>query len=337
MKSERFLAALGEIDEKYIEEARCCSHKKKFDFKPIAAIAASVVFMIASIFAVNNLAKIPPVQQSSEKIGASGEFDVYEGDIGMGSAGAGRLNVEHEREFFLNTAGTDFIDKSKVNTSKEIQICGKKLVGTYKNSTDSDYYRDGRDNYEAAENGRKISISLSRETGKCTLFFLHKSDEEMIENIYTRDECYEIAKDHLSSYIDDIEDYELKYEYKRMGGFGYFFMLYRTVGGIMTSDRITVGVRENGEVYAHTLHSIDTMKNADISALDMGKAEAALDAKVREVYRNTFDVSYRTESVVLSRLKDGSYILDYFLTVEASNEKGGAGITEECQFIVAVK
>ena len=79
------------------------------------------------------------------------------------------------------------------------------------------------------------------------------------------------------------------------------------------------------------------MKNADISALDMGKAEAALDAKVREVYRNTFDVSYRTESVVLSRLKDGSYILDYFLTVEASNEKGGAGITEECQFIVAVK
>jgi len=335
MKSERFLEALGEIDEKYIEEARYKVMKKKFNFKPIIAVAACAAFALAAIPVANHFAKAPDMQSADgTKIGANGNFSVYEG-ISYDES-IDWVAVEHKTEFVINPSGKDFNDSRKLNETKKIQIDGKTFVGKYKNSTSSDYYRDDRDNYEAIENGRKVQFSLNRETGKCTLFFLSKISDEKIENKFTRDECFDIAIEHLSQYVDDIENYELKYEYERMGGFGYFFMLYRTVNGIMTSDRITVGVRENGEIYAHTLHSIGTMKNADVSELSMKGAETALSEKINLVYKNTFDISYTVDSAVLSKLKNGSYVLDYTAIIKASNIKGGNKITEAYQFIVAV-
>jgi len=337
-KGERFLEAFNDIDDKYLKEAMNYTMKKRFNFKPIIAIAACAALALAAVPVVNHFVNTPGIENPDNgKIGASGKFTVYEGDTGMGASGIGKLDVEHNIEFSINTAGNDFSDKLKNNTTQKIQIGEKTLTGKYINSTSSDYYQDDRDNYEAIENGRKVQFSINRETGKCTMYFLSKAENENIENKYTRDECFNIAIQHLSNYVDDIENYELKYEYERMGGFGYFFMLYRTANGIMTSDRITVGVRENGEVYAHSLHSIETMKNADVSELDMSKVEKALNSKVTSVYRNTYNLTYNSDSTVLTKLKDGSYVIDYFLLIEASNEAGGKTIKEECQFIVTIE
>ncbi|MBQ9746399.1 MAG: hypothetical protein IJW21_06210 [Clostridia bacterium] len=337
MKAEKILEALGEINEDFVKEAMNYKMKKKCRWKPLLAIAACLAFALTAYPVAKYVGTLTTTQQTHvEKIGVNGEFAVFEGYTGMGASGMGKLNVEHKVEFSINSAGSDFYDELKIDTSKQVQIGGKTIVGQYKNSTASDYYQDDRDNYEAIENGRKIQFSINRETGECTLFFLSKMENESIENRYTRDECFDIAVKYLSNYVDDIENYVLKYEYERMGGFGYFFMLYRTADGIMTSDRVTIGVRENGEVYAHTLHSIGATKNIDVSELDMGKAEAALNSKVNSVYKNTVNLSYNSDNAVLTKLKDGSYVIDYFLLIEAQNEEGGEVIKEECRFIVTI-
>jgi hypothetical protein len=49
MKGERFLEALNYIDSKYIEEARCKTMKKRFNFKPIIAVAACAAFALAAV------------------------------------------------------------------------------------------------------------------------------------------------------------------------------------------------------------------------------------------------------------------------------------------------
>ena len=49
MRGEFFLEALNDIDDKYIMEAREKTMKKRFNFKPIIAIAACAALALAAV------------------------------------------------------------------------------------------------------------------------------------------------------------------------------------------------------------------------------------------------------------------------------------------------
>ena len=180
-KARKFLEAMGEIDDKYIEEARCVTMKKKFSFKPFIAAAACLALMITAYPMAKQFTNISgtgvtaTTPETVTKLGASGKFTVLEGtpfdEMPL-------LNAEHNVEFIIDANGENFVDKEKANTSKTIEIAGKTWTGFYQDSTDSEYYKDDKDNYKLTVDGRDVKFSLNRETGVCTSFFVYNIEGE---------------------------------------------------------------------------------------------------------------------------------------------------------------
>ena len=122
MNAEFFLEAINEIDDKYIEEARCYKIKKKISIKKILAAAACVALIVGMIplvkYIQNNLA---PTQPQIIQLGVNGEFTVLEVNDGDYT---GRLNANHKSEFGAISSTYDVVvDESRVDEYKEAEFC----------------------------------------------------------------------------------------------------------------------------------------------------------------------------------------------------------------------
>ena len=344
MRSERFLEALGEIDEKYIEEARYNTMKKRFNFKPIIAVAACAAIALAAVPVVNNFVNTTPAVQGTtgeqntpteSKVGEIGEYVAYE----MGThSGPNDLNAQHKTELIINTGGTVYVEKDKVGSQKIIEYGGKKWIGTYEHTKISDYYGDDEYFYYGEdENGKGCSFAINIKTGVC-MYFYTSPDADMSKEVkYTKDECFEIAVKYLSNYIDDAEAYELKYVYERSWENGYYFMMYRTIDGIATSDRVSIGVRKTGEVYTHVFHSLGEMKDLDVSAINMELLEKVIFDKVGAIYVNNYTLNQNIEHLELVKLADGTFVFDCTVAVEGKNAPESATVQDSCFIAITIK
>ena len=160
--AEKFLEEFGNIDDEFIEEAMNYTMKKKFNFKPIIAIAACAALALAAVPVVNHFVNAPGVENPDNgKIGASGKFTVLYagGATDGGEEGRGDELVASLKEEG-NFSGVDekFIDKSKVNTNKTVTIAGKTYTGVYVDSSNSNYYCNDKDNYSLEKDNKKIKI-----------------------------------------------------------------------------------------------------------------------------------------------------------------------------------
>ena len=128
MKTERFLEALNEINDKYIEQVRCYKMKKKITITKIVAAVACVALMVGMIPLVNHFTGIPVDGTTGDilqtgttgsleplptiiKLGENGKYTAY--DQGP-HEGNNRLDAEHSVEFESEEAKFVY-DKTKEN------------------------------------------------------------------------------------------------------------------------------------------------------------------------------------------------------------------------------
>lgn len=335
MKSEFFLEALNYVDEKYIEEAREETMKKKFNFKPIIAVAACAAFALAAV----------PVAKyfANASIGGTGDTTVTtqappNAEVSFNVLYAGGADdsslLAPEVEIETDFDGIDeyFTDDEKRGTKKTVVIGGVEYTGTYISSTRSDYYGDDTDNYMVKIGEKRVNFSINRETGVMTNFFFtgdHSTGKKL-----TKDECYKIAIEHLRLYVPDIEEYELTMAHEQGASLGYLFRFFRMFNGMKTSESIDIRVDYSGEVYNHSLYSIGVMKDLDMSAIKADDVNKAITAKLNTMYRANGNLSYTVEDVMLSKIANGKYLFEYRVNVNV--EKEGKTYTNFCELIVEI-
>ena len=330
-KAERFLEAFTDIDEKFIKEAMNYTMKKKFNFKPIVAIAACAAIAFAAVPLVNNFVNTTPAVQGTEtnKIGANGNFTVYE--IGVH---AGQILGTHKIELDLNDTRKDYTDNKKVGTKGTVEFQGETWSARYDGSKTATDLRNVVHVYEGVSNGQKVSFSSDAVTGKCEHFRFKDSGDIDKTVTLSRDELYNIAYDNFMSggYTEDPENYKLATEGRNSSG--RWFKFARFVNGIETSDYIRISFRYNGEFYWYIGNNIGEMKDIDVSAIDMDKVYDALETKFKTIYADDY-VGFEKGGVVLTKLNDGSYIFNCDVS---ANVKDGNGeiIKDTCYFAITI-
>jgi hypothetical protein len=253
-------------------------------------------------------------------------------------AGAGDnsiLGATNKIETDFDGISKKFVDKNKIGTTQTGEISGVTWAGTYIDSTQSDYYNSDTDNYFTEINNKKVTFSINRETGGVSKFFIAEN-LVVIDKKLTRDECYVKALEHMKLYISDIENYEFIREEKRVEGFGYNFVFGRIVNGFNTSETVSVSIRENGDIYSHVLHSINSMKNIDISKIGTNKIYDAVGEKIKNIYSKFSDIKYTVDTVTLSKRADGKYILEYRVNVSVTDIDKGNEYADYCLIIVEI-
>ena len=126
-KAERFLEAFNDIDEKFLKEAMNYNMKKKFNFKPIIAVAACAVFALAAIPVANHFANNNLVDGGTTAGTTAGtvapvpgdevNFTVYESGVH-----AGEQPGTHKIELELNRARDTYIEEDRIGTFKTINM-----------------------------------------------------------------------------------------------------------------------------------------------------------------------------------------------------------------------
>ena len=187
MKTEEFSRALNEIDDKYIEEARCYKMKKRFPVKRTIAAAACVALMIGTIPLVKHFNTPTGTGTTGGVVqGTTGGEDALPTVIKLGNkltaydmgphAGGTSLGAENSVEFKAGNIEF-FYDNAKDGDKKTIKINGKTYTGVYQTSIESPYYNDDTDVYNISENGKVVQhFEINRATGMLTNF---QSKEEL--------------------------------------------------------------------------------------------------------------------------------------------------------------
>jgi hypothetical protein len=315
--AEKFLEEFGNIDDEFIEEAMNYTMKKKFNFKPIIAIAACAALALAAVPVAKHFAGNPVGTQGTTATTQTppetgGNFTV----LYAGGADGSFIGAETKIETDFDGYGVKFTDDEKIGTTKTIVIDGVEYTGTYKDSTRSDYYRDDTDNYFAQIGNKRVEFTINRETGICRGLFVSRG--ETSGTTISRNEAYAKAIAHLKAYVPDIEKYELVNE--SSSGSVYDFIWQRTVNGIKTTDAASVTIRKTGEIFAHVVQSAGSFENTDISDVDKQKMEKALTDKINNVYAKYNEITYNAENIMLIRFANGKYAFEYRVNIEVRND-----------------
>ncbi|MBQ7290458.1 MAG: hypothetical protein IJW76_01895 [Clostridia bacterium] len=345
MKNTDFLNLMQEIDSDLIEKAE---HPKKIRYKKriwasaiAACLALGVVALPLAKYIGGTAAPGGVVQGTTGgeaelptviKLGESGKFTAYElENVDIDTT----LGANHKVEAKINFINGYFTDESKRNTTAVVVIDGKRYEGVYSYSQKSDYFENDMDVYKITNSATKGDFSINRETGVCVSFYVNRLNEPM-QNVLTRDGCYEKVLNYLKNYIEDLENYSLIYEQRRINGYGYYFVFRRTIGDMQTSDSIAVGIRENGEIYTHLMQSLGAMAYTDISGVNMSAFDEAVNKKVDDIYDKFLNVNHTTQDIVLVKLKDGTYAFELNIAVEANKRENGKIYNDSCRFLVEI-
>ncbi|MBQ7291636.1 MAG: hypothetical protein IJW76_07935 [Clostridia bacterium] len=338
-KSEKFLEELGNIDDKFLEEAMNYK-KKKISITKIVAAAACVALMIGTIPLVKHFntpagtGTTGGVVQGTTggenalptviKLGESGEFDVWESGKHASLPGALQLNAEHNVENRIVLQDKYFTDESLDDSQKTIQIGGNSFIGEYYMSTDSCYFNDDKDTYILKNNMGSAIFEFNRNTGMLIYFNIAELLSPSSNKQLTKDECHAIVIEHLSNYIDDIDEYELTKVTNVRTRDAYEFTFYRTFNGIKLSDSISVCIMKTGDVYTHSFKCYGSMKNVDFNAVNIDKLNNIMGEKVAEIYRNNFELNHELEEITLIRLENDIFFFhcEFNVTGKATSDGG---------------
>ena len=164
MRTDFFLEAMNEIDDKYIEEVRSKTMKKKFNFKPMIAVAACALFALAAVPVANYFANasIGITSSTSGTIGTTGqqtplkkEYTALVYDYTDGIPG-GKKDVDLNHKTI----------KKSPAPSDSITIDGVTYKGTYTSSWAVDFYNFDRDEYIYNDDNVEVRYTINANTGK---------------------------------------------------------------------------------------------------------------------------------------------------------------------------
>ena len=112
----------GNIDDKFLKEAEDYTMKKRFNFKPIIAVAACAALALAAVPAVNHFVNTPAVgtQGGNVPAGENVVFNVYES-----GAHASETIGNHKLELQYNAGKETFISQNKLVSKETIKLFGR--------------------------------------------------------------------------------------------------------------------------------------------------------------------------------------------------------------------
>ncbi|MBQ9746412.1 MAG: hypothetical protein IJW21_06275 [Clostridia bacterium] len=332
-KAERFLEAFNDIDDKYLEEAMNYTMKKKFNFKPIVAVAACLVLAVTAYPMAKYVGTLPGTGVTETTAPAMVDdgvkFTVYESGV-HSSINLGTHNIEKR----FNSVRETSVEEYKLNTQKTIYVQGKEWTAQYESTKSSTDYTEPSEKYTGISNGRSVTFIVNTVTGKCELF-RYNGSRDPNEIKLTEEELYEIAYNHFMNdgYVDDPENYTFV-SATDTGISGYSFGFARFVNGIQTSECAIIGIRHNGDFYYYMGNHIGEMKDADVSGIDMNKFYDAIDAKFKTIYGDAY-VGCEKKGGVYTKLRDGSYIMEYSPRANVKTEEGEI-VKDRCFFVITL-
>ena len=317
MKSEFFLKALNYVDDKYIEEAEEKTMKKRFNFKPIIAIAACAALALAAVPLAKHFAGNPLGTQGTTATTQAPTPIVIGGNLTAlfmnGALGDGSTGIPPEKETDFDGLWERYTDKTKLGTRHTVTVAGETYTGTYMNSTKSDYYGEDTDNYRVSG---YIEFSINRQTGECTEFNnygnLIKTEEKL-----SGEECALKAVEYFGGFIDDIEDYELTLIHETGASAGYLISFHRMIDGIQTRDSLYIQINYRGDVIGYSLYGFSDMKNIDLSGIKLTDIENAISAKVNAEYSGYDNIECSVKKMKFSRIANGKYAFVCEVSIEA--------------------
>ncbi|MBO5024488.1 MAG: hypothetical protein J6D11_09340 [Clostridia bacterium] len=230
----------------------------------------------------------------------------------------------------------------KLNKNKTFELNSKSYDVEYRDTMKTYFFNGEIDFYESKE----VSIGVNKKTGNIDQYsFLgaYVLGTEGTEKSY--DECLEIAKKYLGKAVSDVENYAVtNYRYLEIPEYKavYSFEFARFVNGVKTSDSAFVGVTVYGDVISHTYQNLGGMKDAPVpSEAEMAEIRANVYQKLEDIYggiKAEYDVEYSTKDVVLSRLEDGKYAIEYYMDAKVTPKaEGKLGFMETNHFLIYVE
>lgn len=235
------------------------------------------------------------------------------------------LNVEN----YEKTLGFD----------KSVNINGDTFIGEYKRSTKAYLYNLDIDYYEYADNGVFVEFGINSNTGVVVAYSYLDFDytaKKGDSRVLTESECKEIALEYLEQYVDPNEYSIIKSEYEKIPEYDaiYDFKFARIIDGIETSDNVYIGVSIFGDVISHlfagTINEMDSVPT--LSAEDYATIEANVATKLKNIYepkKDEYDYTYETANKCFIKLYDGTYALEYEISVSIKPQKPSANESRE--------
>jgi hypothetical protein len=228
----------------------------------------------------------------------------------------------------------DEIDMSLVKdeTSKpesETRICqiGESTIhATYSYRVQSPYYHDSVLAYTAkAEDGSKILIEYSQDSGKLMRYVPGGHYEHTEENALTEEECIARAKQILMELNENGDLFQLITSSPQENY--YIFTFYRFIGQLRTNEYVIIFINKNGDLRAYMGQMLGSMDGIVVPDYDEQEIRKAIEFKLSEIYQpvlEKYSCMYviDDDDVYLTRLRNGKLYLDYTIHVYGDFTEG---------------
>ena len=232
-------------------------------------------------------------------------------------------NANHSSEVKLDYG---YSEKFKLIKSKTVTVGNTKCDVKYTETETGYWYNNDIDYYIGTDNeGHDVKIGINTKTGDIDRYFLISEESEAFFDLTEkgRDECLEIAKEYLSNYVDDVENYKITFEKFNKGKeipSKYFFVFSRYVEELETFDRARIGVNIYGVICEHRFDCLGELKDAKVpNQATLDELDVKVTEKLDEIYSTVKDictVEYDEINAVFVRLSNGKYAIEYEVTVK---------------------
>ena len=273
-----------------------------------------MLVLLALCSTLASCASEPPIS-GKPPLSSYTPYTVYE--VG----GYDSVGTMHNNEYPLVTT---YVEEFKLFPQKLVSIDGQNYLFTYKETREGFYYQSDFENYTYGGPNNFIDISFSKASGK--LISCHRNiPNDSQQKGLSRDQCVGIAKNFLGEYIDDPEAYVVTTEYYRdyskLGSAPYYDLeLRRMVDGMLTFDSAYISVTVYGEVFSYSFPYLGQMRDVSVPSSDeLETIQQLVDEKLDAIYgtlKETKTVNWELQERILSRMKDGTYALEYIYDVD---------------------
>ena len=277
-----------------------------------------IQFIILMIVALSisscDYSKIAESGESNEKTNKYEVFEIGGYDNLSGAA--------HQEEIILDNKE---YEKDFVLTSKTVIFNGKNFETEYRNTVKGYLYQNTYDYYENKDDGLLVKFGINIDTGSIDRYswvnvnyIKEKNDMPQL----SRDECFEVAKMYFDKFADSSEYELIEERYQKIPEYQsvYDFTFARVINGLVTSEKAYIGVTIFGDVISHSFVCLGELKNAPIlTEKDFQVINNNIDTKIKEIYNNVaeqYQYSYETKEIVLVKLENGKYALEYYIDVK---------------------
>ena len=241
------------------------------------------------------------------------------------------VNANHKAEFdrFINEK-----NDTSVESVIKVNVNGQDFEVPYRNTYEYHYYNTDIDIYMSDD----AIIGINKNTGRLDRYDLICRDPAqcIIGDKISENTQLLIAQNYLEKHVEDFSSYQLvdTYSYELFDDvMVYDYQFTRFVNGVQTYDTANISVTNYGSVISHYFFGLGEMADAKpISDNELELIRKSVDAKLSDIYdsvKDKYSVTYEIDKPILTKIYDGSTVLEYGISVNFKSVSGTDNIKRE--------